>query len=113
MLTYLLRDNAGEKHNSQREDGREDKVRNMPRKSRRSRRAHISQSVVATSTPKEAVQPAKPTIPIVRPAPVARHAQTDLDPSRQFRHLRSDIKRIFISAAICAVVLVVIYFVLR
>jgi len=84
----------------------------MPRKSRRSRRSHGGQTAprpLASVGVKEPEQP----IAAVRQIPVRKPVQAGPDLNQQFRHLRSDIRRIFVCAGICLVVVIGVWLLLR
>jgi len=85
----------------------------MPRKSRRSRRAYRGQPVAKPPAPAAVKEPEQPTAASVRQAPVRKPMQSGSDINQQLRHVRSDIKRIFLVAGVCLVVLVAVYFLVR
>lgn len=85
----------------------------MPRKSRRSRRARGVQTAPRQPAPVGVKEPEQPIAAAVKQAPVRKPVQSGSDFYKQLGHLGSDIRRIFICAGICLVVLIVAYFVVR
>lgn len=85
----------------------------MPRKSRRSRRARGGQTAPRPPSPVGVKEPELPIAAPARQAPVRKPVQSGPDPYKQVGHLGSDIRRIFVCAGICLVLLIVLYFVLR
>ena len=85
----------------------------MPRKSRRSRRAHGGQTAPRAQAPVAVKEAERPIAAPVKQAPVRRPVQSGPDINQQLRHLPSDIRRIFFVTGICLVVLVAVYFLVR
>ena len=85
----------------------------MPRKPRRSRRAHGGQTAPRPQASVAVKQPEQPIAAGVRQAPVGKPKQSGPDINQQLRHVRSDIKRIFLVAGVCLVVLLAVYFLVR
>jgi len=85
----------------------------MPRKSRRSRRGYRGQTAPKPPAPVGVKEPEQPSAAPVRQPPVRKPVQSGPDLNQQFRHLPSDIRRIFICAGICLAVLIVVYFLVR
>jgi hypothetical protein len=85
----------------------------MPRKPPRSRRAHRVQTAPRPPASVGVKEPEQPIAARVRQAPVGRPMQSGPDLNPQFRHLRSDIRRIFVCAGICLVVIVVAWLLIR
>jgi len=85
----------------------------MPRKPRRSRRAHGGQTAPRPPALVGVKKPEQPIAARVAQAPVRKPVQSGPDLSQQQRHLGSDIRRIFMCAGICLALLIVLYFVLR
>jgi hypothetical protein len=85
----------------------------MPRKPRRSRRAHRVQTAPRPPASVGVKEPEQPIAARVRQAPVGRPMQSGPDLNKQLGHLGSDIRRIFVCAGICLAVLIGVYFVLR
>jgi len=85
----------------------------MPRKSRRSRRARGVQTAPRPLAPAGIKEPEQPITAAVRQAPVRKPVQSGPDINQQMGHLRSDIKRVFLVAGVCLVVLVAVYFLVR
>jgi hypothetical protein len=85
----------------------------MPRKSRRSRRAHGGQTAPRPPAPVAVKEPEQPIAAPLKQAPVRKPVQSGPDLNKQFQHLPSDIRRIFVCAGICFVVLIVVYFLVR
>jgi hypothetical protein len=85
----------------------------MPRKTRRSRSAREGQTAPRPPVPVGLGKPEQPIGGRVRQAPVGKPVQSGPDLDQHFRHLRSDIRRIFVCAGICLVVVIGVYFLLR
>jgi negative regulator of sigma E activity len=85
----------------------------MPRKSRRSRRTRAAQTLPKPATPIGVRRAEQAKASPFRQAPGGRSAQSVTDVSQQYRHLRSDVRRISLVAAVCLAVLVGVYFLLR
>jgi hypothetical protein len=85
----------------------------MPRKSRRNRRARGVQTAPRPPAPVGVKEPEQPIAAPVRQAPVRKPVQSGPDINQQLRHLPSDIRRIFLVAGVCLVVLVAVYFLVR
>lgn len=86
----------------------------MPKKSRRSRRARGGQTAPrGPSAPVAVRESGLPSSARVGQATAGRPAQSGPDLAQQFRHLRSDVRRIFSVAGVCLAVLIGVYFLLR
>ena len=85
----------------------------MPRKSRRNRRARGPQAVPRPAAPVGVKEPERVKASSVRQAPAGRPTQAGPDLRQQSRHLRSDVRRTLLVAAICLAVLTGVYFLLR
>jgi len=85
----------------------------MPRKSRRSRRRYRGQTPPSPPASAPVKEPEQPIAASVRQAPVRKPMQSGPDINQQLRHVRSDIKRIFLVAGVCLVVLLAVYFLVR
>ena len=85
----------------------------MPRKSRRSRRGYRGQPAPRPPAQVGVKEPEQPGAAPVRQAPVRKPVQSGPDLNKQLPRVGSDIRRIFLCAAVCLVVLVVAYFLVR
>lgn len=85
----------------------------MPRKSRRRTRAPGGQTPPRSSSASAGIRQPEQSVPApVRPALAGKPLKSGPDLNRQLGHLGSDIRRILVCAGVCAVVLVVVYFLL-
>lgn len=85
----------------------------MPRKSRRRTRAPGGQTPPRSSASAGARQPERSVPAPVRQPLAGNPLKSGPNLNRQLGHLGSDIRRIFVCAGVCAVVLVVVYFLVR
>jgi hypothetical protein len=85
----------------------------MPRKPRRSRRLYRGQTAPRPPVPVGVKEPEPPIAARVQQVPLRKPVQSGPDLNKQFQHLPSDIRRIFVCAGICLVVLVAVYFLVR
>ena len=85
----------------------------MPRKSRRSLRAHGGQTAPRPAATGAVKEPQQPIAAPVKQAAVRKPVQSGPDLNKQLPRVGSDIRRIFLCAAVCVVVLVVAYFLVR
>lgn len=85
----------------------------MPRKSRRSRRPRGGQTAPRPAVQAGVKEPQQAKAGPVRQVPAGRPAQSTADLAQQSRHLRSDVRRIFLVAGVCLAVLIGVYFLVR
>jgi len=85
----------------------------MPRKSRKSRRPYRGQTAPKPPASGAVKEPQQPIASAVKQAPVRKPVQSGPKINQQMGHLRSDIRRIFLVAGFCLVVLVGVYFLVR
>ena len=85
----------------------------MPRKPRKSRRGYRGQTAPGPAATGAVKEPQQPIAAPVKQAAVRKPVQSGPDLNKQLGHVGSDIRRIFLVAGICLVVLIAFYFLVR